>query len=31
MSATIQNSNCELVAKRWAKALMDLALEDMHI
>ena len=31
MSATIQNSNYELVAKRWAKALMDLALEDNQI
>lgn len=31
MSSTVKDKNCELVAKRWAKALMELACEEENI
>ncbi|MCQ2738740.1 MAG: ATP synthase F1 subunit delta [bacterium] len=31
MTGTIKDKNCELVAKRWAKALMELVQEDEKI
>lgn len=31
MTSTVKEKNCELAAKRWAKALMELACEDENI
>ena len=31
MTSTVKEKNCELAAKRWAKALMELACEDKNI
>ena len=31
MTSSIKDKNCELVANRWAKALMELACEDENI
>ena len=31
MTSAVKDKNCELVAKRWAKALMELACEDENV
>ncbi len=31
MTASVKSNNCELIAKRWAKALLELVQEDGHI
>ena len=28
MTASVKGNNCELIAKRWAKALLELVQED---